>query len=129
MGSSFLEKFSLSHIVYVLVAVIFIYYYFNKTSEGLANPVTVTDSVQVNKELSSLNARTSFCKSSSGELQKSCAALTESNCLSMSCCVLGHDKTSNLNVCLAGDATGPTFKNDQNIDYFYYMDKSKKMQL
>ena len=128
MGTSFFEKFSLSHVVYLLVAIVFIYYYFNKISEGLANPDS-PDSVQVNKELSSLNARTSFCKSSSGELQKSCAALTESNCLSVSCCVLGHDKTSNLNVCLAGDATGPTFKNDQNIDYFYYMDKSKKMKL
>jgi hypothetical protein len=129
MRTSFFEKFSLTHVVYLLVVIIFIYFYLNKTSEGLANPVTDTNADQVNKELSSLNARTSFCKSSSGELQKSCAALTESNCLSVSCCVLGHDKTSNLNVCLAGDATGPTFKNDQNIDYFYYMDKSKKMQL
>ena len=57
------------------------------------------------------------------ELEGACERLTSKNCKTSSCCVF-----VNGNKCSAGDASGPTYKTDENgkpiaIDNFYYQNK------
>lgn len=71
----------------------------------------------------------SFCETyrgDSGKLNKIAKSLTNENCKTSPCCVLVQGQ--NGNTCMAGDASGPTFKTDVNgnmisIDSYYYQGK------
>ena len=71
----------------------------------------------------------SFCESyrgNSSNLNVACKGLTDENCSSTSCCVLVQGQ--NGNTCMAGNATGPTFKKDADgklisMDTYYYEGK------
>lgn len=73
-----------------------------------------------------MNKSDAFCESqreSSGTLDKSCGALTKTNCNTTSCCVWTSD-----NKCVAGGANGPTFNSDakgktKKLDYYYFQNK------
>jgi hypothetical protein len=69
---------------------------------------------------------TSFCNEYVGQserLEEACSKLTEKNCKNIYCCGL-----LNGNKCVAGGATGPTYKSDDDnmpisVDSYYYMGK------
>lgn len=72
------------------------------------------------------NAFCNSLKGNSGELNKQCGDLTKKNCLKTDCCV--YAKMEGKERCLAGDASGPTFRfsgpnKTKNIDYYYYKNK------
>jgi len=69
-----------------------------------------------------------FCNGFKGsgstqKLNEQCAGLTNTNCVTTSCCVLANGTK-----CLAGSANGPTFLTNLdgsniNVDYYYYQGK------
>jgi hypothetical protein len=71
----------------------------------------------------------SFCKTlegNSSNLNDQCKKLTKNNCISTSCCV--YAKMDNVEGCMAGNESGPTFRfteggKTRNIDYFYFKNK------
>jgi hypothetical protein len=58
---------------------------------------------------------------SSDILKQSCGKLTNTNCKKVNCCVLagfnGEEK------CVAGNSSGPTYKSNPEMDYYYYQNK------
>lgn len=70
-----------------------------------------------------------FCNSlqgNSSNLNKQCKKLTKKNCISTNCCV--YAKMDNVEGCMAGNESGPTFRfteggKTRNIDYFYFKNK------
>jgi hypothetical protein len=105
------------NLLFLALHVIFVgglsYYIFNKVVvEGLES------------NLSDLSV--SFCKKfegNSSELETACNGLTSENCKNSNCCVW-----TNGSKCLAGSATGPTYKTDSDgknleVDNYYYMNK------
>ena len=95
------------------------------TVETFGNPLDTDELVQ-NIDFSGAN---SFCESyrgNSSNLNIACKGLTDENCSSTSCCVLVQGQ--NGNTCMAGNATGPTFKKDADgklisMDAYYYEGK------
>jgi hypothetical protein len=93
------------------------------TVETFGNP---SDELVQNIDFSGAN---SFCESyrgNSSNLNIACKGLTDENCSSTSCCVLVQGQ--NGNTCMAGNATGPTFKKDADgklisMDAYYYEGK------
>ena len=91
--------------------------------ETFGNP---SDELVQNIDFSGAN---SFCESyrgNSSNLNIACKGLTDENCSSTSCCVLVQGQ--NGNTCMAGNATGPTFKKDADgklisMDAYYYEGK------
>jgi hypothetical protein len=89
------------------------------------------DDLDTLKELNKMNMTPidGFCeqyRGNSGELEKACNELTESNCNETSCCVLTSSKGTNK--CVAGGIDGPTYKTDGkgNLithDYHYFQNK------
>jgi len=75
-----------------------------------------------------MDSSMSFCQNheyfpSGSTLEKSCDGLTNENCKSVSCCILLNGEK-----CVAGGASGPTFKTEtdgtkRNVDYYYYQKK------
>lgn len=69
-----------------------------------------------------------FCNGFKGsgstqKLNEQCGGLTNTNCVTTSCCVLANGTK-----CLAGSANGPTFLTNLdgsniNVDYYYYQGK------
>ena len=103
----------------------------NKTGSKLIQKVTVetfdstSDStIDLDKIM---NKKHTFCESyleNSGELEKACKQLTQSNCSDIKCCVFNNGK------CAAGDINGPTYKTDKDgnlitMDTYYYLGKCK----
>jgi len=100
-------------LIALLITAYLVYTFVNKNIEGLDN------------KTASINS-TSFCNTfgkDTSKLQKACARLTDNNCQNIGCCVWANgDK------CLAGNATGPTYKTDSegkqiNITKYYHMNK------
>ena len=102
-----------------------------KPETKLVQQVTVETFTQEELEANPQNKISSssenFCKSylgNSGELEKGCNELTESNCGEVKCCVYGNGK------CVAGDINGPTYKTDKDgklitMDTYYYLGRCR----
>lgn len=73
-----------------------------------------------------MDGHTNFCRKHQQDpvnMEKQCSTLAESNCKRSPCC-----NWTNNSKCMAGDATGPTFKYNSDgtmipIDSYYYMNK------
>jgi hypothetical protein len=100
------------------------------TTKQLKEVVTIeTMKIPDNSKIDlQMDSATSFCQNheylpSGSILEKSCDGLTNENCKSVSCCVLLNGEK-----CVAGGASGPTFKTEKNgskrsVDYYYYQQK------
>jgi hypothetical protein len=100
------------------------------TPSQLKEVVTIETMTTHNKSKMELemDGGSAFCKShhhlpSANKLENSCSGLTKENCKSVSCCVLLNGEK-----CVAGGASGPTFRMETNgtkrsVDYYYYQNK------
>ena len=146
------DNFMYIGIIIVFITSLLVYISFNKidlnkkTTKKLIQTVTVEtfdNPNQDNESMFEIQPKTdqdytnqydfdgakSFCKTyqgDSGKLNKIANSLTNENCKTSPCCVLVQGQ--NGNTCMAGDASGPTFKTDTNgnmisIDAYYYQGK------